>query len=58
MAARNELTSQGKKARTEYLRRWRREHPDKCKEYADRYWSKRGEMETQENKQKESVVNG
>lgn len=27
--------------RREYQRKWRKEHPEKSKEYADRYWRKR-----------------
>lgn len=56
MATRKELTEQGRSVRAEYLRKWRKKNLDKCREYSDRYWSKRGEMETQENKQKESVI--
>lgn len=54
METKRELTKQGRNARTEYLRKWRREHPDKCRAYIDRYWSKRGAKETEE---KGSVTN-
>lgn len=55
METRKELTEQGRNVRAEYLRKWRKEHPDKCREYSDRYWSNRGTKQT--NRQKESVTN-
>lgn len=30
-----------KEARNAYLRKWRAEHPDKVKEYDNRYWEKK-----------------
>lgn len=57
MGSNNELTSQGRQTRTEYLRAWRRKHPDKCREYSDRYWSKRGSKQAEQKQEKGSVTN-
>ena len=35
------LTEEAKKARNEYLRRWRAANPDKLKAARQRYWEKR-----------------
>lgn len=38
--AKKELSDEAKEARREYMRRWRKEHPDKVKEYDRRRWEK------------------
>lgn len=35
------LTDEGKKARAEYQREWRRKNPDKVKASFKRYWEKK-----------------
>ena len=37
-----------RKARSAYLREWRKRNPNKTKEYANRYWEKRAMREQQQ----------
>lgn len=37
------MTEEQIMARREYKRRWRKAHPDKCKEYQTRFWTKKAE---------------
>lgn len=46
-------SSDGRKARAEYLRQWRKNHPEKCRQYADDYWNRRAEKEKMDRKHKQ-----
>lgn len=35
------MTEAAKKARREYIRKWRRDHPEKVRETNRRYWEKK-----------------
>lgn len=37
------MNEQAKKAQREYQRRWRQEHPDKVRQYAERYWERKAQ---------------
>lgn len=37
------MSDAAKKARAEYQRKWRKDHPDKAKEYANRHWERMAE---------------
>lgn len=37
------MTEEQKVARREYKRRWRQNNPEKCKEYQERFWTKKAE---------------
>lgn len=34
------LTDDARRERNEYMRRWRRDNPDKVRQYQERYWCK------------------
>lgn len=38
------LTNEGRQARAEYMRKWRKANPDKVKESKDRYWNKKAKQ--------------
>ena len=42
------MSDQGKKARAAYYRKWRAEHPEKNREYVNRYWDKRSRQQNTE----------
>lgn len=37
------MTENAKEARRAYRRKWAKEHPEKIKQYQERYWNKLGE---------------
>ena len=37
-----ELEELAKEARRKYIREWRRKHPDKVREWNQRYWERKG----------------
>lgn len=37
------VSSEAKRARSEYMKKWRAEHPEKCKEYSAKYWERQAE---------------
>lgn len=41
-----ELSPEAREARKEYMKRWRKEHPDKVKEYDRRRWEKLAQAES------------
>lgn len=41
----NTMTEEAKKARREYYKKWRKDHPGKDKEYHARYWTKKAAQE-------------
>lgn len=41
MSTRKSMTDDARKAKNEYLRRWRAAHKEKVREYNDRYWNKK-----------------
>lgn len=40
------MSEAAKEARRAYQRNWKRAHPEKCREYAERYWNRRGKEES------------
>lgn len=40
---RNELLQKAKEARRAYYRKWRKENPDKVKQYQETYWIKKAQ---------------
>lgn len=45
----NKLSEEAKEARRAYLRKWRRENPEKVREQRRRYWERKAkEMQEQE----------
>lgn len=47
------LTDDARRERNEYMRRWRRDNPDKVRQYQEAYWSKKSASE-----RKKSEENG
>ena len=45
-----QLEELARELQREYLREWRRNNPDKVKEYNERYWRRRAIRELKENK--------
>lgn len=45
------LDEQGRLARNEYIRAWRRAHPDRVKEANRKYWAKRAKRQAEELKE-------
>ena len=43
-----QLSEEAKKKRLEYLREWRKKHPDKVKAYSVRYWNHKAETDTRQ----------
>ena len=41
------LTDDARRERNEYMRRWRRDNPDKVRQYQEAYWSKKSASERQ-----------
>ena len=41
MSTRKPMTADARKAKNEYLRRWRAAHKEKVREYNNRYWNKK-----------------
>lgn len=37
------MTAEAKAARAAYMREWRRQHPDKQREYMARFWERKGQ---------------
>ena len=37
------MTAEAKAARAAYMREWRRQHPDKQREYTARFWERKGQ---------------
>lgn len=37
------LSEAAKELRREYARKWREQHPEKCREYVYRYWERQAE---------------
>ena len=35
------MSAEARAGRAEYYRRWRKEHPEKTREYVSRYWERR-----------------
>lgn len=51
-----EWTEEQKAARRAYKREWNRKHPDKVKEYTERYWRKKvAQMKAQEEGRRDGV---
>lgn len=45
-----------KEAKRVYYKKWRQSHPEKVKEYQDRYWAKKAaEMESKQHQEQEDV---
>ena len=36
-----QLTDEGRQKRAEYLRQWRKRNPERCRAYAEKYWSRK-----------------
>ena len=49
------MSSEAKKARNEYMRAWRKDHPDRVRKYAVRHWQRVAER-AREQDQKSSDV--
>lgn len=41
------LTDDARRERNEYMRRWRRDNPDKVRQHQEAYWSKKSASERQ-----------
>jgi hypothetical protein len=41
LSTRKPMTADARKAKNEYLRRWRAAHKEKVREYNNRYWNKK-----------------
>jgi len=39
------LTDDARRERNEYMRRWRRDNPDKVRQYQEAYWSRKSASE-------------
>ena len=37
----HELSPEAKKARKDYMKKWKKEHPDNVREHCRRYWEKK-----------------
>lgn len=46
------LTDDARRERNEYMRRWRRDNPDKVRQYQETYWSRKSASERQKERQK------
>lgn len=53
-----ELSEAAKQARNDYQREYRRKHPEKLKQYMNRYWEKKAEQYTPEAKARELSSQG
>lgn len=53
------MNQTAKEAANSYMREWRAKNPEKCKEYRERYWTKRAEREAKAagQEQKEGEAN-
>lgn len=40
-----EMTTAAKEARREYMKNWKREHPDRVKAHQANYWNKRAQQD-------------
>lgn len=43
-----QLSEEARKKRNEYIRNWRKAHPEKCREYERRKWEKQAAKDSQD----------
>ena len=48
METKQTISEQGRQARTEYLRQWRRRNPERMRAYQMTYWERRAEKQKSE----------
>lgn len=51
------ITEAAKRARREYHNKWRKEHPEKVKEYNNKYWNKKAAEAEAAEEEKETAAN-
>ena len=51
------MTEEQRQARREYKRRWRQAHPEKCREYQVKFWTKKAEEYKAADSSKHDIAN-